>query len=373
MNFIRYPFFFVNLIFMIFGLAIMSVGILLLTNYSLVEHMLDVVKTSNIGSGSNSDMMNNSESYNYNYRSDIPSVLQPSSSGPLRWLTRIRDPASYLLITFGAFYFTLSFIGYCGSIKDSRGIMAIYAVLLLIMSAFQIVGIVLYMKYKPDLKSEVVNAIKDQYKPEEGSRMSLFELIFDLIMINYKCCGVNNERDFKEGYYFQLEYGVRSIETSIDPRRKGRKRVGKPDPGQEESEIIVENMTVGIEGRVIIPPEQQQKQHIKNENETRLIPASCCKLNITSEEAGTVLRNVYRNREDKLQLLDYAIDKTCVTAPDETNAYVGEGDSHGCFDKIQGELMTYLRIGGIVVGLIQMCGLVFAVFIFRTAYYDWLG
>lgn len=368
MNLIRYPFFAINLIFMIFGILVMSFGILLLTNYSILDQMLiaKAEKSSNY-----------TETF---YRSDVPVLLQPSPAP--KWLMRIRDPASYLLIGFGAAFFTLSFLGYFGSVKDSRGLMVIYAVLLGLIIVFEIVGVVLYIKYKPDLKSEVADAINKQYKPEEMQRFTRFEFILDLLMVNYKCCGVNNEKDFKEAYsHF---YSVRSL--SIDPRhvRKGKipYRVSSPpDVGSEsisswgESEMkseemsiateegsLKKNLTEDVESRVVTGVEEPSE---------RQVPVSCCKLNITSSDAVKMLRNIYRNQEDKLQLLDYAIDDTCVIKPDETNAYVG--DSHGCFDKIQGEISTLLRIGLIVVGLFQVCGLVFALFIFKTAYYDWLG
>lgn len=363
MNFVRYPFFCVNLFFLFFGIAILSLGIMLLTTYSVLEQVLHSSKISGeVGTSST----NFSESV---YRSDIPVLLQPAP-GP-RWLTRIRDPASYLLIGLGSFYFTLSFVGCCGSVKNSRTLMLIYGALLIILFILQCVGGLLYLQYKPDLKMDMRAAINRNYKPEEMQRFTLFEFIFDLLMINYKCCGVNNEKDFQQAYSHL--YSVRSLR--IDPRSRGKEKSPTSTvlPSQQDmwtkmgqSEMHANNGDT-VEARVVTSEEEAAVVEIPQEKE-RQVPVSCCKLNLTNALATRMLRNIYRRQQDKRVLLDYALDEACVTAPDETNAYVG--DSHGCFDKIHGEISTPVRIGLIIIGLVQLCGVVFAGFIFKTAHTD---
>ncbi|CAL8114020.1 unnamed protein product [Orchesella dallaii] len=364
MNLVRYPFFAVNSLFMILGIGILSMGILLLTNSSIIDQLqVNIEQKSNYSEGAD--------------RADVPAILRPFA-GP-RWLEKVRDPACYLLIVFGSMYFTLSFIGYCGGVKDSTGIMLLYASLLITIFVIQIVGVSLYLKYKPDLKDDMINAINRQYRSEEMREFTQFEYILDTIMINHKCCGVNNEKDFKEAY--SHVYLLRSM--FMDPRSSRGPRDVPHNlddielEDSEESETEEENDEAGndvssttenvainagmvntkmpVEGRVITGEKLSERQ----------VPVSCCKLNLTSVEAVKMLRNIYRKQDDKLELLRYAFDSTCVTDPDETNAYVDDG----CFDKIHAEISTPLRVGAIILGSIQLCGLVLAIYIFITSFY----
>ena len=48
------------------------------------------------------------------------------------------DQAGYLLIALGAFIFIISFLGYCGSIKESRVLLTAYGIFLLIIFCLQV-------------------------------------------------------------------------------------------------------------------------------------------------------------------------------------------------------------------------------------------
>lgn len=337
----------------------MSYGILLLTNYSIMEDMV------------NSSAMEKSSNYSESfYRSEVPVIIRESRAP--RWLTRIRDPASYLLITYGAMYFTLTFLGYLGAVKDSRRIMIIYVAYLGCISILQVTGVVLYTKYKPDLRAEVAMAINDQYKPEEVKRFTQFEFVMDLVMVNFQCCGVNNEKDFKETY--ANLYTLRSF--PLDPRSKtlhrterGLRLKGK-DQGKHKTKKQTETVTEE-QPETVTQRDEPMSRVVTGEKEPleRQVPVTCCKLNISNNDATKMLRNIYANKEDKLQLLNFAFDDACVISPDERNANVGEFS--GCFDRIQGEIATPLRIGFIVIGLIQLCAIVFSLFVVKAAFYDW--
>ena len=49
------------------------------------------------------------------------------------------DQAGYLLIALGAFIFIISFLGYCGSIKESRVLLTAYGIFLLIIFCLQVI------------------------------------------------------------------------------------------------------------------------------------------------------------------------------------------------------------------------------------------
>ena len=48
------------------------------------------------------------------------------------------DQAGYLLIALGAFIFIISFLGYCGSIKESRVLLTAYGIFLIIIFCLQV-------------------------------------------------------------------------------------------------------------------------------------------------------------------------------------------------------------------------------------------
>jgi len=69
--------------------------------------------------------------------------------------------------------------------------------------------------------------------------------------------------------------------------------------------------------------------------------------------------------------LDYkARDPTCTRGPTDSNSY----KFNGCFDaliKTVMEKLNFAIIGGVVVGLLQIIGIVFAICVYKAAYYDY--
>lgn len=48
------------------------------------------------------------------------------------------DNAAYILIALGAFIFILSFLGYCGSIKESRVLLTAYGIFIVIIFCMEV-------------------------------------------------------------------------------------------------------------------------------------------------------------------------------------------------------------------------------------------
>ena len=61
------------------------------------------------------------------------------------------DNAAYILIALGAFIFIISFLGYCGSIKESRGLLTAYAIFIFIIFCLEVM--VMISNDKLDLES----------------------------------------------------------------------------------------------------------------------------------------------------------------------------------------------------------------------------
>ena len=53
------------------------------------------------------------------------------------------EKAAYILIALGAFIFIISFLGYCGAIKESRVLLTAYGIFLIIIFALQVIYILI--------------------------------------------------------------------------------------------------------------------------------------------------------------------------------------------------------------------------------------
>jgi tetraspanin-18 len=58
------------------------------------------------------------------------------------------EQGAYILIAAGAFIFIISFLGYCGAIKESRVLLTAYGLFIIIIALLQIAAIVLATIYK---------------------------------------------------------------------------------------------------------------------------------------------------------------------------------------------------------------------------------
>ena len=64
---------------------------------------------------------------------------------------KLIDQVAYILIALGAFIFIISFLGYCGSIKESRGLLTAYAIFIFIIFCLEVM--VMISNDKLDLES----------------------------------------------------------------------------------------------------------------------------------------------------------------------------------------------------------------------------
>ena len=133
------------------------------------------------------------------------------------------DNAAYILIALGAFIFILSFLGYCGSIKESRVLLTAYGIfiiiifcmevgiwintLILLLSniSFQIAVIVLAYLYKEShvdaaTKGFLTNTLTEHYSVGKDKDAVAFS--WDHIMGHFECCGVMDHTDFAKAKLF---------------------------------------------------------------------------------------------------------------------------------------------------------------------------
>jgi len=115
------------------------------------------------------------------------------------------DNAAYILIALGAFIFILSFLGYCGSIKESRVLLTAYGIFIIIIFCMEIAVVVLAVVYKGShvdatTKGFLTNTLTEHYSAAQDKDAVAFS--WDHIMGHFKCCGVMDHTDFAKAKLF---------------------------------------------------------------------------------------------------------------------------------------------------------------------------
>ncbi|XP_060525573.1 tetraspanin-18-like [Cylas formicarius] len=111
----------------------------------------------------------------------------------------IIDQASYILIAIGGCMFLVSFLGYCGALRESQCMLTTYGILLIVILALEIAAGVLATIYKSKAQEETKNVLKtslEKYYNSTGS--DPVSIAWDQLQMNLKCCGVDNYNDYKQ-------------------------------------------------------------------------------------------------------------------------------------------------------------------------------
>lgn len=115
------------------------------------------------------------------------------------------DNAAYILIAIGAFIFILSFLGYCGSIKESRVLLTAYGIFIIIIFCMEIAVVVLAVMFKEShvdqpTKNFLTNTLTEHYSV--GDDKDAVAVTWDHIMGHFSCCGVMDHTDFAKAKDF---------------------------------------------------------------------------------------------------------------------------------------------------------------------------
>lgn len=99
------------------------------------------------------------------------------------------------LIAGGLALFILAFLGCCGACYRIRCLLWLYAIVIIVFVIAEAVGVGLLFG-KPDLvKDQLKYSLKDYKGLASAEVMSL---TWNVVMIQFKCCGVDNSTDFQE-------------------------------------------------------------------------------------------------------------------------------------------------------------------------------
>ncbi|XP_037953236.1 tetraspanin-18 isoform X2 [Teleopsis dalmanni] len=126
---------------------------------------------------------------------------------------QVIEQMAYVLIAIGGIMFVLSFLGYCGAIRESRCFLMTYGVLLIMLLVAEIVAGGLAAFYKETARNETKNfletTITNYYKSSDNP--DAVTHMWNQMMSNFACCGVNDYRDFEKSQSWMERRGNHTI------------------------------------------------------------------------------------------------------------------------------------------------------------------
>jgi len=109
------------------------------------------------------------------------------------------EQMAYVLIVCGALMFFLSFMGYCGAIRESPCMLTTYGILMIVILVAQFTVGGLAAAYKDRARLETKNflqsTISRYYSSTENT--DAVSLMWNHLMAEMRCCGVENYKDFE--------------------------------------------------------------------------------------------------------------------------------------------------------------------------------
>lgn len=161
-----------NILFFLFGLALVGLGI-----YVMVDPSLQKLKE-----------------------------VLPTSSGVDKGLSYL-EIVAIVIIVVGAILVIIGFLGCCGAMKQVKAFLIIYAVIIGLLILAEVALAIYVLAFKSKFEDDVIPKLQDTVRTTyEGplglignsnqSKPSAASLAWDFVMYNYQCCGVRNREDF---------------------------------------------------------------------------------------------------------------------------------------------------------------------------------
>jgi tetraspanin-18 len=171
-----------NFVFFVVGSAVLSIGIWLAADK---DSFIKLTKISVLNEGVELDE---------NAKDLIKGLAEP----------KVIEQGAYILIAIGAFIFIISFLGYCGAIKESRVLLTAYGLFLIIIFLLQVAAIILVSVYKSEADNHTKKILKKTLENEYmiKDHKNAVTVAWDLIMSQMKCCGVEGHQDFQDSKSF---------------------------------------------------------------------------------------------------------------------------------------------------------------------------
>ncbi|CAN0423218.1 tetraspanin-18 isoform X2 [Lethenteron reissneri] len=125
---------------------------------------------------------------------------------------------TYIMLAAGVVLFLLGFLGCCGAIRESRGLLMTFFVFVLLIFIVELAGAVTAFVFKTRLNEDFFkNDLKKQYRGDNNT--DVFSKTWNTIMISLKCCGVSGVDDFGKDSVFHELYQMQPMPEACCKRQ----------------------------------------------------------------------------------------------------------------------------------------------------------
>ncbi|KAF2885130.1 hypothetical protein ILUMI_21064 [Ignelater luminosus] len=120
------------------------------------------------------------------------------------------EQASYILIAAGAFMFIVSFLGYCGALRESQCLLTTYGICLILILILEVTAGGLAAAYKGKAEEQTRKYLKTtiQQYYTSGNRTDAVTLMWNHLQAQLSCCGVDSADDFRDAPNWDSSRGI---------------------------------------------------------------------------------------------------------------------------------------------------------------------
>ncbi|XP_075062835.1 tetraspanin-1-like [Mixophyes fleayi] len=111
----------------------------------------------------------------------------------------------YLCIAVGAFLMVMGFLGCCGAVKESRCMLMLFFIIILIIFIAEIAGAVVVLAFSSlsNIFLEYLGTVAAKYLREDYGKANDLTAVWNTTMKEFKCCGFHGPEDFSNSTYYQ--------------------------------------------------------------------------------------------------------------------------------------------------------------------------
>lgn len=125
----------------------------------------------------------------------------------------VMEHGAYVLIVAGGLVFLIGFLGCCGAAMESRTLLTLYGLMIIVIFLLEVTAGALAAVYKTEAKQELENFLKHTLKkyystPDQANSITV---AWNAAMAELQCCGVNNYTDFEQATLWQANKSSNAV------------------------------------------------------------------------------------------------------------------------------------------------------------------
>ncbi|XP_051890819.1 tetraspanin-18-like isoform X1 [Pristis pectinata] len=126
---------------------------------------------------------------------------------------------AYIILTVGVILFFLGFLGCWGAIRESKQLLMTFLLLILIIFILELVAAVLALVFRKQIRKDYfLKELQMKYKGDNST--DVFSKTWNVIMMDFSCCGVNGPRDFGRNSTFYRLFPNRLLPEACCKRNR---------------------------------------------------------------------------------------------------------------------------------------------------------